>query len=777
MGIERFFSSIEENNITNFESSFTYKIQKKLNVLHLLIDFNSIVHITSSTVLSDLNYLLYQIINKSYKPNNKAKKIIDDYEIGLDINKDLVYEDFLKIVTKEYLDMIILKKVEEYLLNIVNNFVSDKLETLYIAVDGVPNKSKMLEQKKRRFMGTIITELKNKIFDKYEDELMKLPGRYLYEQNKFNWGKIYISPGTEFMDSLDKMLLSDKFKKKLGKIKTYKYSGTAEFGEGEKKIVDYVHHLNEGLQNAKNEHSKVHAKKLSNIAVYSPDSDMTLLCLLLNNYFDQVKIIRHNQQQNNYDIVDIDLLRTNLYNYVVNSLKMNKNINININKVSVIDDIVFILTIFGNDFLPKIESFDVKYDFDRIIDKYIEVNKNNNNIEYIIFKDIKNNTIKHLNQKVLINFIKILKEDEGGNLQKKYISTYYQNYGKLKKILGADQNNFTKLANEFLVKLRKFNGQVRSMKVDVNYWLGKEKDFLDKLMKLTRLDFVGSKDNREFIDQYNKFFLKNNKLPQVMITFKKYSKSLRDSHHRDRLEKSLDNIDPKLKITAYDEEIFKLDNMLDEYANKLNALPIELGRVYINPKSYVWITEKITDSVKKYYFDFFGINNIQDNSLEMKEIVNEYMLGLVWVFNYYYNIDSNPSSWFYKYNHAPLLTQIYNFLKSQKDDYIEELEKQVNEYDVLEKDFFKPKEHLMYVSPIQKYPEIVPKEYKKVKLDSIDIDRIVNEVFTSKMSDEIDCRGAIFLNKCHVNELHIDGNIKDSFKKDKEFIKKLRGSK
>ena len=73
---------------------------------------------------------------------------------------------------------------------------------------------------------------------------------------------------------------------------------------------------------------------------------------------------------------------------------------------------------------------------------------------------LKNNTIKHLNQKVLIDFIRILKEDEGGNLQKKYMSTYYQNYGKLKKILSADQNNFTKMANEFLIKLRKFNGQV-----------------------------------------------------------------------------------------------------------------------------------------------------------------------------------------------------------------------------------------------------------------------------------------------------------------------------
>ena len=343
MGIERFFSSIEENNITNLESSFTYKIQKKLNILHLLIDFNSIIHITSSTVLSDLNYLLYQIINKSYKANNKAKKIIADYKIKLRVDDNLSYKDIITFVTKEYLDKIILDKVEEYLLNIVTNFVdSNNLLTLYIGVDGVPNKSKMLEQRKRRYMGTIITELKNKIFEKYEDELMKMQNRYLYEQNKFVWPKIYISPGTEFMESLNELLYSDIFQNKLKKIcknlKKYEYSGTNEFGEGEKKIVDYVHKY-----------------ELSNVAIYSPDSDMTLLCLLLNNYFNQVKIIRHNQQENNYDIIDIDLLRTNLYGYILNSLKINtKNTNIKVNKVSVIDDVVFILTIFGNDFLPKI---------------------------------------------------------------------------------------------------------------------------------------------------------------------------------------------------------------------------------------------------------------------------------------------------------------------------------------------------------------------------------------------------------------------------------------
>jgi len=130
--------------------------------------------------------------------------------------------------------------------------------------------------------------------------------------------------------------------------------------------------------------------------------------------------------------------------------------------------------------------------------------------------------------------------------------------------------------------------------------------------------------------------------------------------------------------------------------------------------------------------------------------------------------------WFYQYNNAPLLTQIYNFIKDQPDNYIDKLSKDISKYEVKTKDFFVEEEHLMYVSPIQSYPEIIPSKYKKVKVDTINIKKITDEIFNNKMSDEIDCRGVIFLNKCHVNELHIDDDIMKSWDKDKQFIRKLR---
>ena len=756
MGIERFFSSIEQNDITNLKSMFTYKLQKRLKSTYLLIDFNSIVHVTSTSILSDMNYLLYQILNKTFK-NDKVTQLIDNYNIELDINSELKYTDLTQFLTKDKMDTIVLNKVEEFVFNILENFVDpNELKHFYIAIDGVPNITKMIEQKKRRYMGTVISELKKKIFVKYESELMKEKTRYLYEQNKIEWSKLNISPGTPFMKQLDQLLSSKEFNGKVKnicpKLKTYVCSGTDEFGEGEKKIVDYAHKNNIN----------------GDITIFSPDSDMTLLCLILSNKFKNISIMRHNQQDNNYDIINIDLLRKNIFDYVLNSIKLaTKNINIKITDTNVINDIVFILTIFGNDFLPKIESFNVKYDFNKIIDKYVKV-ISENNFEYVI----NGSTI---NQLILVKVLEELHQKEGNNLQKIYMSSQYQNYEKLKKLLGADHDNFNQVISDFLVKLRTLNYKVRNNKLDINLMVTNEGQFINILSKLTRFQIHTSNkiNHKEFLEDYVNYYKKNNKLPDINVTFRRYSRSLKNQRYRDKLEHTLDRIDPNLKVTKYDEEIFKLDNMLDEYAKKLNATSLNLGYVSIDQKSYTWKTEPIQKGVKKYYYDFFGVNDVDVTHPDMKMIMRDYMEGLMWVFDYYYNNVDKPNIWFYKYSHAPLITQLYDYMKQQDKNYLSKLLTGLKKYEVSESEFFKPEEHLMYVSPTSLNAYIVPEKYKGKVNDQLDINRIVDEVWTNTISDEIDCRGVLFLNKCHLNELHTNSDIIDSSENDKKFIAQL----
>lgn len=747
MGIEQLFSSIEENNITNLDTHFTYKLAKKLETDYLLIDFNSIAHITTSTVLADINYLLYQIIKNTYRENIKFKKLISDY--GLALNTDEITISDLKNIIDPDINNIMLSKIQEYLENILTNFIdNNKLEYLYIGIDGVPTKSKILEQKKRRYLGLFIQELKKKILDKYSQELDK--PRYLFETNKFFWSKLNISPGTNFMVKLDNFLKSD-FKKNIKKIcpnlKSYIYSDISEIGEGEKKIVDFL--------------KLIKIKKLDKFVIYSPDSDMTLLGLLLN--ISNLKILRYNSQLNNYDVINLDNLSNNLFNYI------QKNTKYNLEKYNIIQDLVLILTILGNDFVPKIESINIKLDFDIIINKYIEYLSTN---KYII--NIQQNT-KIINQTNFIGFLKILAINEGGNLQKIYISNHYQNYNKLKKILGANNSgNFNKIMVEFLAGIRKLNSNIRNNILDYKY----NPDFLDKLKKITW--FNQNKyfeNNSEFLENYINYYKTNNRFPQIRIRFKKYSDSVNSEYHRQILEKSLDYLDPNLKITNYDTEIYKLDNMLDEYSKKLNSGALELGYTNIN-QNYIFITENISKGVSKYYYDFFGINNINPDNPELQKIISEYITGLIWVFEYYFNNNqTKPDIWFYKYSHAPLLKQIYNYLKNLDSKYILNIQNNLKNYQVDQKNYFNCLEHLLYVTPAKSYLNIIPPEFHKFVYKNnyfLDLNKIVDQVWSNNISDEIDCRGVLFLNKCHLTQLYISENILENYKSDLKFLGEIR---
>ncbi len=250
------------------------------------------------------------------------------------------------------------------------------------------------------------------------------------------------------------------------------------------------------------------------------------------------------------------------------------------------------------------------------------------------------------------------------------------------------------------------------------------------------------------------------------------------------LEKSLDHLDPNLRITVYDEEIYKFDNMLDEYTKKLSASALNLGYVSVDPKSYVWKTEKIIESVKKYYKEFFDIDTIDVTDKNMSTLLQNYLDGLTWTFEFYYNqfdIQENrekADTWFYPYTHAPLLTQLYHYLKimvKKDNQYFDTVAKRLEKYKVKRDIYFNCLEHLMYVSPVMldTFKSIVPEEYMDFVENSgyyYDLNKVVNDIWNNRTSDYINCKGALFLNKCHVE---IPGFMQ-TFEQDKKFISDLR---
>jgi 5'-3' exonuclease len=743
MGIERFFSSIENNNYIN-------EFNKKINSEYLYIDFNSIVYITHKHVIKDLNYVLLQII-KEENNDKKAELICKKYNIE---KKDKI-ESYLKQITNDFLIKVIVNNTEEYITDKIleSYIITDKLKYFYIAIDGVPSYSKINEQKKRRYLSPIQVGIQNKVFEKHENELKKNKKKYLYEKNKIHWNTGNISPGTNFMYEMDKKLSSIEFKNKIKKIcinlEKYTFSGVYQPGEGEKKIVN-------DLRSLKGDKG--------NYVIYSPDGDVIVLSLLLNNEFNKdnkqkissLKMFRHNQQKKKYDIIDIDKFSESIYNYCLKKL----NNDYNLDKTSIIDDICFIYTIFGNDFVPKIYGINVKFGLEEIYDYYIQLLRSNKkkNYNYLIYYS---NKKKKIDLNILTELFKLLKENEIIKNEQVYIQENYRNYLIIKKKLYASEKNFMEKFYYFINKLKNFNEDIKKNNKIHDYTNYSE--FIKQLKRFTKLTNNKEINEFDFINLYKKYYDQNKRLPNVNLYFVKYEKSINSFFFMNKLNESYDN---NFELYDYDKEIFKVNYMLDEYKEIFNNKNIKLGKLNID-NNFNITKESYKLSSKKYYDNFF--NDKKNN------IVESYIEGLLWVFDYYYNqfdkklLNDYSNIWYYKYEHAPLITDIYYYLQNNKNK-LDNIN--LNKYFIKSDNFFKTLEHLMYVSPPSTLYELVPKYYHHFLKNNNyypNMNQIINNIINKK-NDEIDCSGALFFSKCNLKILSKNINI-NSFIKDIRKIK------
>jgi 5'-3' exonuclease len=156
MGVERFFSSLKR------DYNFINPADKKIECEHFFIDFNSIVHVISQFLLED-------------------------------VKKD-------KTMRKDIFEKLLIDKVGEYIEDLLKTqFYINNLITINICIDGVPTMSKIYEQKKRRYMGDLLTHIN------------AFP-------STFSWSRNQISPGTEFMNNMMNFLKSDIFKERIYRI-------------------------------------------------------------------------------------------------------------------------------------------------------------------------------------------------------------------------------------------------------------------------------------------------------------------------------------------------------------------------------------------------------------------------------------------------------------------------------------------------------------------------------------------------------------------------------
>lgn len=203
-------------------------------------------------------------------------------------------------------------------------------DLVFISVDGVVCRTKMNQQRSRRFAST--KEARPQFFD---------PN--------------CISPGTEFMqyqqDNILQYIQRKKETDELWKNLTIVYSGHRIPGEGEHKIMSYIRDTD------KESRGKRHC-------IHGMDADLILLTLLTS--MPHFSILREetnikNERTERFLLFHSHILRE----YICLEMK----IHIRDAAVpSIINDIVLVMNLFGNDFVPG--AFNIVESFDRVLEIY-----------------------------------------------------------------------------------------------------------------------------------------------------------------------------------------------------------------------------------------------------------------------------------------------------------------------------------------------------------------------------------------------------------------------
>lgn len=748
MGIERFFGTL--NKIDFLKSAFN-ELAHNLDTSYLLIDFNSIIHVKSANVIDKLNSIFYKHITRTITSE------LDIFNKKYDINIDNIVD-----IKEEILNKIVLKSVINHTYKIIKKFVnSSKLKYLYIAIDGVPIKGKIMEQKNRQYIAAISGEMSKHIFEANAKNLDEK--RVHYEKNKHHWSKNNIKPGTTFMTELEKELRSNTFINHIKSIcinlQEYILSDSHYPAEGERKIINYL----------KNRSFKERSQKNNNVVIYSPDNDMQILALLLNvnvgkdNKVSGIKLIKHDQQKNKHDVIDIDVLSNCLFTFVKNNTELQINID------NIVIDLCFLFNFFGNDFVAKIESCNVSSDFVILLKKYCELLKKftkNDIVQYITIRD--NNTNKvYIDENMFINMIEILSLDEHEGMQRNYLYNTYLNVNKLLEIFSTDQENILKNIKKFYEKFNDFVLAIKNNK-NIDKYIDNEK-FIKILQKLIKFDKQLVQKN--VVDKVKEYFNKYQKSPKLDLNLIKRDKKT-TKYVTNKIKETLNRIDKSIKLSKYDIELYAMNNLLDNFVNKFNGESPEIGKIMFNGTE---ITQNNhDDDVKLYYKTFFNIKNINVNNDNMQNLIYDYIESLVWVFDYYnnnYDDDELEHSniWYYNHNRAPLFSHIYEFLK-QNPGIIRKIFKDLQKFKIDRQNYFTEIEQILYVNPPTNNTFFLPIEFRSFYKDNINIYPNLTDEIKSTIKNKsklIDCINNSFLTKCHVHNI-------DLAVSDKEFINIVR---
>ena len=311
------------------------------------------------------SYFNFILKNHSKIIRNKSQ-IRSDF-LFVDANS-LIYDcinEFQNEVPQD--NVVIFKQVYENMKRLINT-VKPRNKT-YICFDGVPPYAKMNQQRQRRFKGS----LTNKVLDKSVD----------------SWNRNQITPGTTFMNELDKYLTS-KFSKEMAIV----FSPSCEHNEGEHKISKIIKSNSTFLKD--------------NLIIYGLDADLFMLGLLL--VHREHKIFLYKETHHFSYINKIN--EKEHYYFDIQSFSHELGTKLNVNVKQAICDYCLMAFLCGNDFLPHLHSINIRNDgIPFIIDSYLThdgnkyplINIDTGNINWNYFRKFLSILCENENENILTN--------------------------------------------------------------------------------------------------------------------------------------------------------------------------------------------------------------------------------------------------------------------------------------------------------------------------------------------------------------------------------------
>ena len=836
MGIQTFFSTIRNNKyLGKCVSERKISIHRGKEINGLFLDFNAIIHNITQDFIESLNKI-YLEISKSQKFNDysKVKKNIIKQKLGQYTDKYELQDGKFSIMLEE----LIIYEIGIAINKIMHDvFKSEKfIKIVYISIDGVPSKGKLVEQIGRSYSSQFVKEMNELILNKYKQDLHQNTSlvkydQYIYEKTKFSWTKYHIQPGTRFMGNLSSFLKNKTFLSNII-LKGYEnkdlftkivLSDFREVGEGEIKVLNYIRYcIKEKIFN-----------KGDIISVFSPDADVILLSSLIPfDYISNIKLFRYSDPRKRfkYWLVDIKKYKALLFNKIQNMSKIEINLDL---MQRYIDDVVFIFSLFGDDFIPRMASYSTTIHFEQIFNSYVHVLEGNR-----FLTDTKNLTI---NNEIFRNFIRNLSAYENYAIVETYLDDTFENFRKwdnrgIQQVLSKYDEYWMIILNKSIVCYNHIKNifQRSRSEEEVNNFLKTLNNTHSKYIDILYKDLIFINPHRILLNNENmninleteiaddqtdlpynlKFFkwyyIHYKRLPRMktLVLKKRYVKD-----DENKINKY--NIVKKSFINMKDSSYFNWTTRLNKYENIYNKLGYidGLKNISKNNLPYYYFSDELhfgkqfEKTKTKYYQKKLNIWNSQ----ALEKCTKRYLNGLMWVF-YSYNDVNNPlmNTWTYGYTHSPLLQDLTKFF-NEYPNYDMNTFKNVfsNKSISLSNQYFTPFHKILYTTPIDGIIEVLPEFetilksiYKKNLFENplkklgfsdeqiVRIKFIFNKlnfpymqseairVFNNEYNNVINCCDAMYISKCKfaiLKKFHQGDNFDMEFISIiNEIIKKLK---